>query len=204
MNFELIQYIDKSIKEIWTNEICEDYTSHSILKEDSLKNALYHHLRARLDGYKKDNIRIFTEFSDNLLKGTGVRADVAIVKLKDKLEMPYLGDDIEEIISLIELKFNGDRCQPYQVMSDIDKAKKYIKELKMDNCQFYLGFLHECSYPIKEIKWLDKRASSTWAKGRVTELTACRFDEIGDEMQFVVQSYNDLNPDLDTKMPCGV
>lgn len=196
MDEKLMRAIDRAIKETWVKEIQEDYYSNSILKEDSLKNALYHHLRTRLDYYKEDRVRIFTEFSDNGLKGTGYRADIAIVILKKDFDMYYLGDNVEKVISLIELKFKGRRCQPHQLMADIDKTKMYINGLKMDCCQFYLGFIHEYSYPKKEARWLDNRASLNWAKDKVTELSACKFDEDGDDMKFYIHSYNNLNPEL--------
>ena len=68
----------------------------------------------------------------------------------------------------------------------------------MVDCQMYLGFMHEYSYSISEMKWLNKRASLTWAKDKVTELTANKFNELGDEMKFIVHSYNSLN----TKLNC--
>jgi hypothetical protein len=196
MNIEFLQLLDKSIKEIWLKEVKQDYDSDSLLKEDTLKNSIYHHLRNRLDKCNLDNIKVYTEFTNSTLQNSGSRADIAVVKLKDEFDEDYLGDNVDEILAIIEIKFKGNRCAPWVLMSDIDKIKTYIRKYKMVNCQMYLGFMHEYSYSISEMKWLNKRASLTWAKDKVTELTANKFDELGDDMKFLVYSYNNFNDSL--------
>ena len=45
---EIMRIIDEAIKSIWVNEIRNDYENRRLLKEDTLKNALYFHLRNRI------------------------------------------------------------------------------------------------------------------------------------------------------------
>lgn len=70
---EIIRIIDEAIKSIWVNEIRNDYENRRLLKEDTLKNALYFHLRNRI-GWLCDecDLRIFTEFTDDKFRGTGI------------------------------------------------------------------------------------------------------------------------------------
>lgn len=83
----VIEKIDRTIKELWKQDILKDCNSHFAYHEDTLKNAFYYHLRRRLgDGYLiRHRLRIFTEYylSDNN------RADIAIVKLKPKAYMTH-------------------------------------------------------------------------------------------------------------------
>ena len=75
----IIRLIDKTIKEIWVNEIKNDYDEDYLLKEDSLKNSLYFHIRSTLEDVLRDNnLRIYPEFYFTELK---YRADLAIVQM---------------------------------------------------------------------------------------------------------------------------
>ena len=67
---EIMQIIDEAIKSIWVNEIRNDYENKRLLKEDTLKNAMYFHLRNRI-GWLCDecDLRIFTEFTDDKFEG---------------------------------------------------------------------------------------------------------------------------------------
>lgn len=77
---KIYKEVDSAIKRVWLEDIKEDYLRHSLLKEDSLKNAFYYHLRRRLgDHYLLDNhLRIYTEFYY-----MGLRADLVVVKLNE-------------------------------------------------------------------------------------------------------------------------
>jgi len=163
--------IDEAIKQSWTEDIYRDYKQHYILKEDSLKNAFYHHLRTRLgDGFMNRNrIRIFTEFylHDNQ------RADIAIVQVIPKFEFDnsdrdHLSKRVDKVLAIIELKHKSPSCKREVFIEDVLKVKKYIKLKEFDICNFYLGFIHES--PIDK-PWLTQRQSQTWAKGRLTELS---------------------------------
>lgn len=60
---EFSQILSDAITAIWEKEIKEDYINGWLLKEDTLKNALYYHLRNRLGALlDENNIRIFTEY----------------------------------------------------------------------------------------------------------------------------------------------
>lgn len=59
----LQEVIDRVIKEVWILNISKDYKSFYLLKEDTLKNALYYHLWTRLQHFFEQNtVRIYTEY----------------------------------------------------------------------------------------------------------------------------------------------
>jgi hypothetical protein len=76
--------IDGAIKAVWKNNIKHDYKKDHLLKEDTLKNSFYFHLRKKLGNrYLEDNnIRIYTEFNEHDLKKTKLRADIVIVEIE--------------------------------------------------------------------------------------------------------------------------
>ena len=60
---EVINQIDKEIKEIWVNEVAQDYEAGLLLREDSLKCALYHHMRSKLSSIlAENNLCIYPEY----------------------------------------------------------------------------------------------------------------------------------------------
>jgi hypothetical protein len=79
--------LDEIIKSIWLNAITYDYDSCFLLYEDSLKSALYYHLRRRLEETDlfQQGYRIFTEYRLN----SNNRADIVIVKI-DKNSKIYI------------------------------------------------------------------------------------------------------------------
>lgn len=187
--------IDRAIKEIWRNNISKDYWNDHLLKEDTLKNSFYYHLRRKLGTQflEENNIRIYTEFCDGDLKETGFRADIAIVELS-KDPNGYLGDNIESSIAIIELKFGGTYKADCNYYDDINKIRGYIRDCRID-CLYYLGFIAEKEY--ENPYWLDGRQTNNWADKRVTVLSA-NLDVNGDGiMHFYIQSCNGLNKDLD-------
>lgn len=199
MNKEVYEKIDYQIKRSWMTNVANDYRDDYILKEDSLKNAFYHHLRCSLDPlFKENNLRIFTEFNESGLKAKGYRADIAIVELGSENATNYLGNDVKNVVAIIELKFLGIGSNGTDlILQDVEKTKNYIKSFSFTNCQYYLGMIHEHKYPISELHWLSNRQSNTWAKGKVTELNACYFIEHeGEEIGFSVSSYNGFNMEL--------
>lgn len=165
---DIKQYIHEHVKEIWKNEIPTDYENYHLLKEDSLKNALYHHLRTRLNDafLTEHNLRIYTEFSDGPLKKTGKRADLAIVKVEDSEEYAYIGDSVSEVIALFELKYKASYTAIKSIQEDVEKIKEYIEKDKI-NCQYYLVGIREID--AEQNHYIN--ATDTWAKNRVTELT---------------------------------
>lgn len=66
---EIIAEIDRVIKSVWVRNIRQDYMNGMLLYEDSLKCALYYHLRKRLEKLLRDNhLRIYGEFTFPALK----------------------------------------------------------------------------------------------------------------------------------------
>ena len=182
----IVRLIDKTIKEIWVNEIKKDYDEDYLLKEDSLKNSLYFHIRSKLEDVLRDNnLRIYPEFYFPELK---YRADLAIVQMDTESENYYLRDRVKEVVAIFELKYvnasNNDEATEQWIMEDIKKFKRYIREGQL-NAQFYFAVIYENER--KRMNWMDQRSSKCWAKGRVTELDAAI---VGEEMQFEVHSYN--------------
>ena len=58
----IMREIDYAIKKSWYKDIAEDYSNGYLLKEDTLKNALYFHIRKKLDNlFRMYNIRMYTE-----------------------------------------------------------------------------------------------------------------------------------------------
>lgn len=182
----IIRLIDKTIKEIWVNEIKKDYDEDYLLKEDSLKNSLYFHIRSKLeDVLSNNNLRIYPEFLFTELK---YRADLVIVQMNTESEKYYLKDRVSEVVAVFELKYvnasNNDKATEQWIMDDIKKFKRYIQEGQL-NAQFYLAVIYENER--KRMNWIDQRSSKHWANGKVTELDAAI---AGEEMWFVVNSYN--------------
>ena len=182
--------IDKAIKEIWLNEIVNDYDEGLLLKEDSLKCSLYHHMRNKLDYILKENsLRIYPEFYFKSLK---YRADIAIVEIEENSDKEYLADMVKNVIAIIELKYDygTDEQTMSAIKNDVWKIKDYIQTGKM-LCQYYFGVIYENE--CVALNWIDKRSSNNWANGYVTELDAGIID---DEMWFEVNSYNGLNEEV--------
>lgn len=198
MNQEIIRLIDAAIKSTWLNKIPKDYSNKHLLKEDSLKNAFYFHLRSELETLLINNdLRIYPEFNNARIKELGYRADLAIVKVPQQFT-GYLGNAIKsgDVYAIIELKYVSQRQSGINaVFKDVEKLKKYIQLNKLSACQYYLGVIHEISFEASQLWWLDKRQTNNWAKGRVTELSACYIDD-SDGLGFTVTSYNNLNPHL--------
>lgn len=93
---DVIIEIDKVIKEIWLNEIVDDYDEGFLLKEDSLKCALYHHMRSKLSiVLEKNNLRIYPKFYFKELK---YRADIAIVEIDPDSDSIYLADRVKNVV----------------------------------------------------------------------------------------------------------
>ena len=190
---KIVETIDKEIKELWVQDISTDYDTYRLLKEDCLKNCFYYHLRRRLgdDFLEENRLQIFTEFNDGPLHGTGKRADIAIVKLKEPGEEGYtshLRNYIEDVIAIIELKHKNGFGTTEDINKDYTKIKDYIQKDKIE-CQYYTGVIHEVVWDRKN--WLDKRSTNNWAKGKVTELVASYNDNY--EIEFEVFAYNGMN-----------
>lgn len=176
--------IDKTLKEIWENEIQNDYKNRWLLKEDTLKNSMYHHLRTRLgDLFEENNIRIFTEFTDDKFRGSNLKPDMVIAQIDSKKESKYLGDDIIKCLAVIEIKFKKGFDPIKDIYADYNKLKYYKTELKVD-CKLYMATIWE--YEDDETNWARKNAA--WAKNTLTELNASYEREFG-KMRFYVYEH---------------
>lgn len=185
MKKTIIKKIDRAIKEVWLEEVCEDYAKDRLLKEASLQCSIYHHLRNRLENILKENdLRIYSEY---WVKECAYRADLAIIHLDYDREEEYLRNYVDEIVAIIELKFVSGRSKGTidWVTEDVFKLKDYTK--KCDS-NLYLGIIYEND--CKNLSWLDKRSTNNWADGVVTELNAGYLDN---EFYFEVNSYNHMN-----------
>ncbi len=193
--------IDGAIKDVWKNNIKHDYKKDHLLKEDTLKNSFYCHLRKKLGNkYLEDNnIRIYTEFNEHDLKKTKLRADIVIVEIKKDYD-GYLGDAVKSIIAIIELKYQPHYASYNVFYKDVEKTKNYIRTFKIESL-FYLGFIHEKKH-VRNTEWLDGRQTANWANEKVTILSANEWDGDDDAeiLDFQVKSYNGLNPEKTDKI----
>lgn len=189
----IIKEIDKAVKEIWLDNILTDYCNDYLLKEDSLKNAMYYHIRQRLDPMLMENdLRIYTEYYLNI-NGEKYFADIAIVRIDTKKDYDWLGNAVTDVLAVFELKYKatGDSNTDTEIRRDLTKFREYFREGGLSECQFYFAVIYENER--MRTNWLDGRSINNWADGRVTELDACYQDG---EIVFEVNSYNGLNNNL--------
>lgn len=173
-NKELLVKIDESLKEAWNNVI-GDHTKDFLLMEDTLKSSLYFHLRNKIgDEFLSENhLRIFTEYKLEDINGQSKIIDLAIVKVKKSMERDlvyHVRDRVDEVLSIIELKFkNGGK---HGIRQDVKKIKEYSKMEELKKCKFYLGVAYEAEDFPDDYSWLNKNLDNSWAKNKLTELTA--------------------------------
>jgi len=116
---ELKDIIEEAITAIWVNEIQDDYRNMWLLKEDTLKNAMYFHLRNRLGKLMDENsVRIYTEFTDGDYKHSGYRPDMVIAKVDASKEVDYWGDSVTECLAVIELKYKSGFSASEEIYAD--------------------------------------------------------------------------------------
>lgn len=181
MDAKLTEVIDCAIKHIWINDIKADYDNGWLLKEDTLKVSFCHYLRMKLENFFYDNdIRIFTEFTDDVFKGRGFRPDIVIAKVDFDKESKYYGDYVVECLAVIELKFKKGYTASNDIYSDYEKLYTYIKDIGIE-CPMYMATIWE--YEDDETLW--ERKNAAWAKGKLTELNAS-YDKKSKEMRFYV------------------
>ena len=178
---EIIEIIDEAIKSIWVNEIQNDYENKRLLKEDTLKNAMYFRLRNRI-GWLCDecDLRIFTEFTDWKFRNTRKIPDMVIAKVNMASDASHLGEAVTECIVVIELKYKRNFSASRDIYEDYDKLRFYIEELGVE-CKLYMGTIWEC----EDSRTTWERKNAAWAKGKVTELNASISRKTG-EPQFYV------------------
>jgi len=190
LSHEVLNTIDRIIKEIWINNVSTDYSDWYMLKEDSLKCCMYYHLRSQLDTLlRENNLRLYPEF---YFSDLAYRADLAIVQIDPDREEEYLANAITDVIAVIELKYTASASDGVAewVKKDVSKIKNYIQSGKLD-CQFYFAVIYEVE--CTSLRWMDKRSANNWASGYVTELNA---GYINGEMRFEVNAYNGMNENI--------
>ena len=177
----MAEIIDETIISVWTNEIQNDYKKLWLLKEDSLKNALYFHLRTHLGKlFDENDIRIFTEFTDHKFKHSGYRPDMVIAKINPDADVAYWGDAVTECIAVIELKYKTGFAANEEIYSDYDKLKYYIDTLGVKS-KLYMATIWE--YEDDKTAWL---VDAEWAHSKVVELNASYKIDSNYEPQFYV------------------
>ena len=177
----MLKLIDDTIKNSWENEIAYDYDEGWLLKEDTLKNAFYFHLRTKLGKiFDKNDIRIFTEFRDDKFKNSSFIPDMVITKIGENGNTNYYGDDIEECLCVIEFKFKTGYNTVGVIYNDYQKLCDYTQMLGID-CKLYMATIWE--YEDEATNW--ERKNAAWARNRLTELNASYIPDTTD-MRFYV------------------
>jgi len=166
-NSQHIQYLKSLIISIWQNDISTDYSKHFLLKEDTLKNAIYYHLRRKLgENYlHQHRLRIFTEFTI-----AGQRMDLVVAQVDvDKAEGEHLQLSVDRIVVAMELKYKSSTADT-EFKKDVRKVVDFLQNPTLSKCHFFVGFIQEVSFdkPV-DFTWLDDE-QRVQSKGRVTEL----------------------------------
>lgn len=181
---ELIYSIDETIASIWKEKIKCDYDSGWLLKEDTLKNALYYHLRRELGSlFEQNDIRIFTEFTDDVFKKSGYRPDMVIARVSVDSEDDYWGNAVSKCLAVIEIKYKTGFAAHKEVYKDYSKLYDYVEMLGTDT-RLYMATIWE--YEDDETKWVE---DTDWVKGRVIELNASYIPNSEREMRFYICSH---------------
>lgn len=179
---KLIELIDKTLVEIWTTNIQEDYKNDWLLLEDPLKCALYYHLRCRLGKvFEENGIRIYTEYTGEPFGNVRKKPDMVIARVNTEMECDYLQEAVEEILVVIEIKFKNGFNLAATIYNDYEKLKYYAQELGV-TAKLYMATIWECED--KPTTW--ERKNAAWAKGRLTELNASYKKGSDYEIQFYV------------------
>ena len=166
-DIDIIRLVDEAITSIWTDKIKTDYEDGWLLKEDTLKNALYFHLRSKLGNlFEENDIRIFTEFTDWKFKHSGYRPDMVIARVNTDSDESYWGDAVTNCLAVIELKYKTGFNSSEEIYADYDKLRYYIETLGVDS-KLYMATIWE--YEDDETAWAEDAA---WTLGKLTELNA--------------------------------
>ena len=138
----IFKKVHQTIIDVWSYDIKSDYNLHFLLKEDTLKNAMYYHIRNRLgDTFIKDNhLAIFTEYYID----TNQKIDLVVVKLDvEKAKNDYLGNCVEEIIAIVEIKYKGKYAPEKIFVDDVEKILAYTNKFTSKESKFFLAFIRE-------------------------------------------------------------
>lgn len=184
-NTDIQKIIHKTLTSIWEGDIPKDYRNRWLLKEDTLKNALYFHFRNQLGTLlDENNIRIFTEFTDAEFKGSSYRPDIVIAKVDMDNPVKYWGNAVTDCLAVIEIKFKADFQSYEEIEADYEKLRHYADDLDVAG-HLYMATIWE--YEDDETTWIRKNAA--WAKGKVTELNASYERGSNQKMRFYVYNH---------------
>jgi len=175
---EMIEALDQAIKKIWTTNLKQDYEKGWLWREDSLKAALYYHLRQELGDqfFENHRVRIITELN---LRDYIYRIDLVIIKLNEDNQLGH-----SDILAMVEFKYKDRNC-PYDVITrDVQKFNVLRKDTAFENTRFYVAILHEEKYHRDQASWLDGR-QRRWASKLLTELSGFKDVETGDLVMVV-------------------
>ena len=142
--------VHQTIMDVWHYDIKSDYNHHFLFKEDTLKNAMYHHIRNRLgDTFIKDNnLAIFTEYYIE----TNQKIDLVVVKIDvDKAKNDYLGNCVEEIIAIVEMKYKGPYVSEKHFINDVEKILVFTNQFTSEATKFFLAFIREKYFLADEV-----------------------------------------------------
>ena len=182
---EITSKIEDVLCSIWKNQIKDDFDKIRILNEDTLKNAIYYHLRNELgELFDEHDIRILTEFTDGEFSGSGYRPDMVIATIDMASKANSWRGATTECLAIIELKMKSRFIDNLAISADYDKLKCYIEELNVKG-RLYMATIWE--YEDDASGWIRKNAA--WAKGRVTELNASYKRNSDGETQFYVVNH---------------
>ena len=184
-NTQIQNIIHKTIVSIWKEKIPEDYDYGWLLKEDTLKNALYFHLRNELEElFDENDVRIFTEFTDEKFKCSRCRPDIVIAKVDMEKSVKYWGDAVTKCLAVVEIKNKAGFKPHEEIEADYMKLKYYVEDLNVTGC-LYMATIWE--YEDDATTWIRKNAA--WAKGKVTELNASYERGSNQKMRFYVHEH---------------
>lgn len=179
---EIIRLLDNTLESIWKDEIKSDYECGWLLKEDTLKNAIYFHLRNKLNFVFEENvIRIFTKFTDCEFKVMGYRPDIVVARVNMEAPSNYLGDDVIECLAVIEVKYKSGFTTSNEILADYEKLKCYSQKLGI-TAKLHMATIWE--YEAEAVSW--ERKNAAWVKGKLTELNASYVKGNNNDMHFYV------------------
>jgi hypothetical protein len=164
-----LEYIHKTILKVWNEDIKNDYEQKSLLREDTLKNAFYFHLRRRLgeEYLITRNLRIYTEYQINKNK-----VDLVVVEI-DPVKAGYEDwkDCVIRVLISVEMKYKNRHTRNDIISADVDKISNYITDWGKDT-KHYLAVIQEKYYAEDNVKnWITVE-KVTNSNGNVTELFA--------------------------------
>ncbi len=179
--------VHQTIKEVWLCDIKNDYNNYFLLKEDTLKNAIYYHLRNRLgDTFIKENhLAIFTEYKID----TGQKIDLVVVEIDAiKAKTSYLGDCVKKVIAVIEIKYKGKYASDEIFNKDINKILGYSKVFRDVDSKLYVAFVREKYFSSDNVTYFLPDNKKTLAKNKIVEMLAYWLSD-DDSTQWIVKEH---------------